>query len=85
MSTNNRASVPATEAWALTSRNVRQAYRVSVARSPSHVSKSRKRYPTTYLLDANWHFGMVAELTRVMTLCGPFPEVIMVGIGSLVD
>ncbi len=76
-----KATIPATEVRTIKSRNVNQEYRISVALPYSYLSKPRKRYPTIYLIDANWYFGMVTELTRIMPICGRFPETIVVGIG----
>ena len=79
------ATIPGTEVRTIKSRNVNQEYRVSVAVPYSYLSKPRKHYPGIYLLDANWYFGMVTELTRIMALCGRFPETIIVGIGYPID
>jgi predicted alpha/beta superfamily hydrolase len=67
------------------SKNVNQEYRISVALPISYLSKPRQRYPTIYLLDANWYFGMVTDLARAMTRGGPLPQPIVVGIGYSVD
>jgi predicted alpha/beta superfamily hydrolase len=80
-----RATIPATEVIAIQAKNVKQEYRVSVALPYSYLSKPRKRYPVIYLIDANFYFGMVTELTRLMPLCGGVPETIVVGIGYPVD
>ena len=80
-----KATIPATEVIAIQSKNVKQEYRVSVALPFSYPSKPRKRYPVIYLLDANICFGMVTEMTRIMSLCGTIPETIVVGIGYPVD
>jgi hypothetical protein len=52
-----------------------------VALPASYPSKAKKLYPTIYLLDANFHFGMVTDMTRHMTLDEDFPETIVVGLG----
>lgn len=75
------ASILATEVRTMTSRNVKQEYSVSVALPYSYTAKPKQDYPTIYLTDANVYFAMVTEMTRVMTLCGNFPETIVVGIG----
>jgi predicted alpha/beta superfamily hydrolase len=80
-----KASLPATEVRTITTRTVKQDYRISVALPPSYPSHPEKSYPTIYLLDANWYFGMVTEITRAMYFDGHFPETIVVGIGYPVD
>src|SRR5262245_21965893 len=79
------ASLLATEVRTLTARNVKQDYRISLALPPSYPSHPEQSYPTIYLLDANWYFGMVTEITRIMYFDGDFPETIVVGIGYPVD
>ena len=80
-----KATIPATEVRTFKSRNVAQEYRVSIALPYSYLSEPLKRYPTIYLVDANFYFGMVTELTRTMTFCGEIPETIVVGIGYPLD
>ena len=81
MSGQAQASIPASEVRTITSRHVEQTYRISVALPYSYASQPDKTYPTVYLVDANWYFGMVTETTRIMQLCETFPEVMVVGIG----
>lgn len=85
MTTIVTASLPATEVRVVTARTIKQDFRISVALPPSYASHPEQSYPTIYLLDANWYFGMVTELTRVMYFDGHFPETIVVGIGYPVD
>ncbi len=80
-----RASIPATEVRTIKSKYVRQDFRISVALPHTYPHASRKKYPTVYLLDANWYFGMVTDLARVMRINERFPECIVVGIGYPVD
>jgi predicted alpha/beta superfamily hydrolase len=77
--------IPATQILTIKSKNVNQEYRISVALPYSYHSKLRKRYPVIYVLDANICFGMVTDMTRMMALCGGFPETIVVGIGYPID
>ena len=39
------------------------------------------QWPVVYLLDANWFFGMVTDMTRNMAFCGGTTDAIVVGIG----
>ena len=85
MTTPLQATIPATEVLTMKSKNVDQEYRISIALPYSYSSRPRKRYPVIYLNDANFYFGMVTELTRIMPVCGEIPETIVVGIGYPVD
>jgi uncharacterized protein len=85
MTIPGKATIPATEVLTIKSKIVNQEYRVSIALPYSYASKPRKRYPVIYLTDANFYFGMVTELTRIMPICGGVPETIVVGIGYPVD
>jgi predicted alpha/beta superfamily hydrolase len=81
MTTLVNASIPGTEVRTITAQSNKQEYRISVALPSSYAADSERLYPTIYLPDAYFYFGMVTELTRVMVLCGEFPETIVVGIG----
>lgn len=85
MTTPLKATIPATEVITIKSKKVNQEYRISVALPYSYLSKPRKRYPVIYLTDANYYFGMVTELTRIMPICGEVPETIVVGISYPID
>src|ERR1700690_712074 len=87
MTISLKATIPGTEVRTIKSRNVNQEYRISIALPHTYHSKPRKRYPTIYLIDANWYFGMVTDITRIMPRCESeqFPETIVVGIGYPVD
>ena len=81
MTTLVNASIPGTEVRTITAQSNEQEYRISVALPSSYPAQPERFYPTIYLPDAYFYFGMVTELTRVMVLCGEFPETIVVGIG----
>jgi uncharacterized protein len=85
MTDYSKATILATEVHIIMSKCVDQEYRISVALPYSYLSQPEKTYPTIYLLDANWYFGIVTETTRTMALCESFPETIVVGIGYPVD
>ena len=80
-----KAALLATEVRALSAHAVPQDFRISVALPRSYASHPEKSYPTIYLTDATVFFGMIVDITRVMPLCGQFPETIVVGIGYPVD
>ena len=79
------ATIPATEVQLIQSKYVKQAYRISVALPISYRGKPRQRYPAVYLTDANWYFGLVTDLSRVLSRGASLPEAIVVGIGYPVD
>lgn len=81
----SKVTIPATQARSIMSKCVEQEYCISVALPYSYLSQPEKTYPTIYLLDANWYFGIVTETTRNMALCESVPETIVVGIGYPVD
>src|SRR5258708_7227798 len=39
------------------------------------------QWPTVYVLDGNWYFGMVTDIIRPMAWCGSTTDAIVVGIG----
>jgi uncharacterized protein len=43
-------------------------------------NESPATWPTVYLLDANWYFGMVTDIVRSMPWCGSTTDAILVGI-----
>lgn len=81
MTTIVNASLPGTEVRTITAHSVKQEYRISVALPSSYTAHPERSYPTIYLVDANFYFGMVTELTRIMTLGEELPETLVVGIG----
>jgi uncharacterized protein len=85
MTTPVKATLSATEVRTMKSRRTGREYRISVALPNSYGSKPRRRYPTIYLTDANWFFGIVTDLTRMMSRGPGLPEAIVVGIGYPVD
>jgi uncharacterized protein len=81
MTTLVSAHIPATHTLSLTSAKTHRAYTLSVALPPSYDKQAARHYPVIYLLDANWYFGMVVDITRSMHRCDHFPEVLVVGVG----
>lgn len=77
------ATLIGTEVRNVTSKYVEQEYRISIALPYSYADKDtdEKKYPTVYLLDADWYFGTLSEITRIIASGGSFPETIVVGIG----
>ena len=79
-----KATIAATEVHLLKSLSNKLDYRISVALPYSYPDELEKEYPVVYLLDPNWAFGLVTEMTRFMSV-GGFPESIIVGIGYPFD
>ena len=85
MSVFPAVTLPGTEVRTLSSSHVDQEFRLSIALPYSYQDEPDRTYPTIYLLDANWNFGQVTEMSRMMNFCKEFPEVIIVGIGYPVE
>jgi predicted alpha/beta superfamily hydrolase len=85
MTTIISASLPGTEVRTILAPSIDQAYRISVALPETYATNPERSYPTIYLTDANFYFGMVTELTRIMNLGKELPETIVVGIGYPLD
>jgi predicted alpha/beta superfamily hydrolase len=81
MSAVQQARLLFTEVHLLKSEEIGQDFVVSIALPPSYFDKPKQDYPAIYLLDADWYFGMVTEIVRVMHRCDSFPEAIVAGIG----
>ena len=77
----------ATETRNVTPDYADQQFQISIALPKSYANgdAANKKYPTIYLLDGNFYFGTVTEMTRVMAFCDSIPEVIVVGIGYSMD
>lgn len=74
-----------TETRRVTSCFVQQAFQISIARPLLHPGDTPTSYPVLYLLDANFYFGSVTEVTRLMHECNEFPVTIVIGIGYPFD
>ncbi|KPV54066.1 hypothetical protein SE17_05995 [Kouleothrix aurantiaca] len=79
------AAPSSTEVRILTAPAIPQDYRISIALPRSYASQPERSYPTIYVTDAIVLFGMITDITRLMNLCGQFPETIIVGIGYPVN
>ncbi len=74
-----------TEIRRIASRFVQQAFQISVALPLLQPGDRPTSYPVLYLFDANFYFGGVTEITRLMCVCNEFPATIVVGIGYPFD
>ncbi len=84
-SIDGSAALLSTEVRILTAPAIPQDYRISIAFPRSYTSHPERLYPTIYVTDAIIFFGMITDTTRAMTLCGQFPDTIVVGIGYPVN
>ncbi len=74
-------SILGTETRRIRSNFVDQEYEISIS-LPVHSGRvPAKGCPVIYLLDANFFFGIVSEMTRIMAVCHEIPETLLVGIG----
>ncbi len=83
------ASVLASETHHLTSAAGRE-YRITVALPLAYATApddgwpldaAPSSWPTVYVLDGNWYFGLVTDMIRPMSWCGGTSDAIVVGIG----
>lgn len=81
MTKHPRYAIIGTESRLLQSRFVDQEFQISVALPVFHGRGEEKKCPVIYVLDANFFFGLVTELTRIMAQCFEFPDTVIVGIG----
>jgi uncharacterized protein len=83
------ASIPFAETRIIQSTVANSDYQVSVALPPGYEENPDRRWPVIYVLDGNWHFGLVADMVRFMNIrigfCNELPDAIVVGIGYPVE
>lgn len=73
-------AIPDTEMRTVHASSVEQDFRISVALPPSY-GGTRQRYPVLYLLDADFMFGLVTDVSRLLFFYKEIPEIIVIGIG----
>ncbi len=74
-----------TETRRIASHFVEQEFQISVARPLLHPGDRPTSYPVLYLFDANFYFGGITEVIRLMRKCNEFPVTMVVGIGYPFD
>ena len=74
-------SIIGTETRLIKSTLVDQEFQISIALPVFYSREPDKKCPVIYLLDSNFYFGMVTEMTRIMAQCFEFPDTVIVGIG----
>jgi hypothetical protein len=84
------ATVLASEMHMMDSQNTGRKYRITISlplgysRSPVEgwpFNDTPARWPVVYVLDGNWYFGMVTDMTRPVSWCGSTTDAMVVGIG----
>ncbi len=82
------ATILASEVRILKSEHTGREYRITISLPypykgpwPNTGRPTTTHWPVVYLLDANWFFGMVTDITRNMAWCGQTTDAIVVGIG----
>lgn len=78
-------TIPATHQHLVKSAAIDQDYLVSVALPYGYEENPDRRYPTIYVMDGHWYFGMVVDMVRIMNtpvpFCNELPDAIIVGVG----
>jgi len=73
-------TIPDTEVRTLESKYVENmTYKIDIAFSESY-STSEKNYPTLYVLDAWFYYGIVVQTYRALRILEEVPEILIVGI-----
>jgi hypothetical protein len=80
MTKTEKAAIPFSHVHNLISKSNGQKYRISVATPYFFPNEYEEKFPVIYLLDSDVYFGMVTEMTRIMSVYG-FQPMIIVGIG----
>ncbi|PLK43387.1 alpha/beta hydrolase [Emticicia sp. TH156] len=60
---------------------VKDTFNISVQLPEKYYEKPDEKYPTVYVLDANFYFPMLAEVVKQYETAGLLPPMILVGIG----
>jgi uncharacterized protein len=76
------------EQHTMTSQQTGRTYRITVSLPLGYAGSedwpfhdTPAKWPTVYVLDGNWYFGMVTDIIRPMAWCGSTTDAIVVGIG----
>lgn len=88
--TTQSATILASQVRMLKSEHTGREYRITISLPYAYHTPEVKdwpfanppaKWPVVYLLDANWFFGMVTDMTRNMAWCGQTTDAIVIGIG----
>ncbi len=67
--------------FSIYSKTVKDSFFISVQLPEDYYKNPTAKYPTVYVLDANFHFPMLASVIRQYEKGGMLPPIILVGIG----
>jgi predicted alpha/beta superfamily hydrolase len=67
--------------FSIYSKAVKDSFYVSIQLPEDYYKNSTAKYPTVYLLDANFHFPILASVIKQYEKGEMFPPIILVGIG----
>ncbi len=67
--------------WTVYSTAVQDSFVVSVQLPEEYDKDKNVKYPTVYMLDANFHFPILAAIVKQYEKAGMLPPIILVGIG----
>ena len=81
---NNKSTEPSQtldKRLTLYSEAVKDSFYISVQLPEQYYKKPETKYPTVYIVDANFYFPMLAEVVKQYEVAGLLPPLILVGIG----
>ena len=67
--------------WTVYSEAVQDSFVISVQLPEEYGKDKNVKYPTVYMLDANFHFPILAATAKQYEKAGMLPPIILVGIG----
>ena len=67
--------------FSIYSKTIKDSFFISVQLPEGYYKNPTAKYPTVYVLDANFHFPMLASVIRQYEKGGMLPPIILVGIG----
>jgi uncharacterized protein len=88
--TAESVTILGSETHTMASRQTGRTYRITISlplgysKSPGEewpFNDTPAQWPTVYVLDGNWYFGLVTDIIRPMAWCGSTTDAIVVGIG----
>jgi len=77
----NKSPKPLKHEHRLYAEAIKDSFNISVQLPEKYYEKPDEKYPTVYVLDANFYFPMLAEVVKQYETAGLLPPMILVGIG----
>lgn len=87
---NTPVTLSGSHEFEMLSNITKETYRISISLPYGYditesnkwpINNSPARWPTVYLLDADYHFGIVSDIVRTMPWSGRVREAIVIGVG----